>query len=319
MRTVIICGLALLAALPLAAAEFSEVDIKSTKDGALQKAMWWQPKTAKNKAAPLLVMLHTWSGDYQQKKWKEIGLFESEKRGWAVIHPDFRGRNRTPKSCASEFAVQDVLDAVAWARRQCKIDDQRIYLVGTSGGGHMSLVMAGRAPEIWAGVSAWVPISDLAQWHRDCANSKHVRYAREMEMACGGKPGDSKKVDAEYRQRSPLTHLPDAKGVALDINAGIHDGYTGSVPSIHSVHAFNAVASANGQSGKRLTDAQIKYIREKRKIPVALVNEKVAEVGRIRDVLFRRSAGPARLTLFDGGHEGDMPTAIKWLAKQSKK
>ena len=319
MKTAIKFGLALLAVLPLAAAEFAEVDIKSTKDGAIQKAMWWQPKAAKNEEIPLLVMLHTWSGDYQQKKWKEIGLFESEKRDWAVIHPDFRGRNRTPKSCASEFAVQDILDAVAWARRQCKIDDRRIYLVGTSGGGHMSLVMAGRAPEIWAGVSAWVPISDLAQWHRDCSVSKNVRYAREMEMAFGGKPGDSKKVDAEYRQRSPLTHLPKAKGVALDINAGIHDGYTGSVPSIHSVYAFNVVASANGHSALRLTDAQIKHIREKRKVPVALSKERVDEVGRIREVLFRRSAGPARLTLFDGGHEGDMPTAIKWLAAQSKK
>ncbi len=319
MKFSIQLALGALLAVPLLAAEFTEVSIKSTKDGAAQRAFWWAPTDAKKKRVPLLVVLHTWSGNYQQKKWKEVALVESEKRDWAVIHPDFRGPNRTPKACASEFAVQDVLDAVAWARTQCKVDESRIYLVGTSGGGHMSLIMAGRAPEIWAGVSAWVPISNLAQWHRDCAGSKFSRYAKEMEKVCGGKPGDSKQVDSEYRKRSPLTYLANAKGVALDINAGIHDGYTGSVPSIHSVHAFNALANANGRSNARLRDAQMKHIREQRKIPAALADERVDEDGRIRKILFRRSAGSARLTLFDGGHEGDMPAAINWLAAQSKK
>ena len=309
--------LALLFPVVLGAAEFTEVEITSSKDGAKQKAFWWHPESASQQEVPLLVILHTWSGNYRQKNWKEPGLKECAKRGWAVIHPDFRGPNWTPKACASEFAVQDVLDAVAWARKQIKVDTKRIYLTGTSGGGHMSLVMAGRAPELWAGVSAWVPISDLAQWHRDCTEAGRG-YAKHMEKACGGKPGDSAKIDAEFRQRSPITHLANAKGVALDINHGVHDGHTGSVPATHSLVAFNIMADVNGFPHRKLDQSQLQHVRTKRKIPAALGQPQVIDENRKRAVLFRREAGPARVTLFEGGHEGDMTAAINWLAKQRK-
>ena len=29
-------------------------------------------------------------------------------------------------------------------------------------------------------------------------------------------------------------------------------------------------------------------------------------------------AGPVRVTIFDGGHSGDVPTALKWLAAQTR-
>ena len=59
------------------------------------------------------------------------------------------------------------------------MDDKRIYLVGISGGGQMALIMAGRAPNVWAGVSAWVPIADLAEWHDFCKKDRRFqRYAR---------------------------------------------------------------------------------------------------------------------------------------------
>jgi len=300
------------------AAEFTEIEITSSKDGKAQKALWWHPAKAEKSPVPLLVMLHTWSGNYQQKKWKEIGLGECETRGWAMIHPDFRGPNRRPQACGSDLAVQDVLDAVAWVRDRIEIDPRRIYLVGTSGGGHMSLLMAGRAPDLWAGVSAWVPISDIADWHRQTTEAGRKNYAGNCEKACGGKPGDSPAVDAEYRKRSPLTYLHRVAGLPLDINAGIHDGYTGSVPVSQSLLAFNSAAIANGQHASALTTAQIQWFRTKQTVPEELATEREDESGRIRPVLFRRDAGPARVTIFDGGHEGDMPTAFRWLAKQRK-
>lgn len=316
MKTLILC--AMLLPFSAGAAEFTEVEIPSSKDGQKQKALWWHPKSAGETSVPLLVMLHTWSGDYTQKKWKEPGLAECEARGWAMIHPDFRGPNRHPKACASEFAVQDILDVVEWARKQIKVDDRRIYLTGTSGGGHMSLVMAGRAPELWAGVSAWVPISDLGQWHRDCAATSR-NYALHMEQCCGGKPDDSAKVDSEYHLRSPIAHLPNAMGLPIDINTGIHDGYTGSVPTSHSLVAFNVLANANGLAHLKLTDDEIRHIREKRSLPESLGKAAPGDKRRSKAILFRRQAGPARVTIFDGGHEGDMPTAIRWLAEQRRK
>jgi len=54
-----------------------------------------------------------------------------------------------------------VFDAVAWMKKNYNIDDKRIYLTGSSGGGHMTLQMVGNHPELWAAASAWVGISDL--------------------------------------------------------------------------------------------------------------------------------------------------------------
>jgi dipeptidyl aminopeptidase/acylaminoacyl peptidase len=304
--------------LSLPAATLTEITITSTRDARAQKAFWWHPPGAETAPVPLVVMLHTWSGDYRQKSWKETGLTECERRGWALIHPDFRGPNRRPEACASELAVQDILDAVDWARKQVRIDARRIYLVGTSGGGHMSLTLAGRAPELWAGVSAWVPISDLAAWHRQTTEAGRKNYAANCEKVCGGRPGDSPQVDAEYRQRSPLTHLHRVAGLPLDINAGIHDGHTGSVPVSHSLHAFNAAAVANGRHTAALTTAQIHWFRTRRSVPEELRAETEDEADRIRPILFRRTAGPARVTIFDGGHEGDMASAFRWMEQQVK-
>ena len=65
--------------------------------------------------------------------------------------------------------MQDVLDAAAYAARRTRRSIQAaVYLVGVSGGGHMALLMAGRVPDRWTAVSAWVPVSDLAAWHAEC-------------------------------------------------------------------------------------------------------------------------------------------------------
>ena len=181
----------------------------------------------------------------------------------------------------------------------------------------MALALAHSAPEVWAGVSSWVPLVDLAAWHTETkAAGRH--YWKEIEAVCGGPPGESAEVDAEYRARSPLLHLAKAKDVSIDLNVGIHDGHTGSIPVAHSLLAFNVIAEANGAIERRFSDEQIDFMRTLRRVPARLAGERAEEPGRRRDVLLRRSAGPARLTVFDGGHEGDMKTAVSWLAQQEK-
>jgi len=175
-------------------------------------------------------------------------------------------------------------------------------------------LMAGRAPALWAGVSAWVPISDLAAWHSQ-TKSKKMKYYREIERSCGGPPGKSKEVDLQYQRRSPLTHLPKAKGVVkLDINAGIFDGHRGSVPISHSLLAFNAVAN----EADRLTQVQIDEIVRKAKVPKALLEPIDDPSYGKKKPLFRRTSGKARVTLFDGGHELVPSAAWEWLEQQVK-
>ena len=91
----------------------------------------------------------------------------------------------------SDYAVQDIVDAVSYAKANAKIDAARIYIVGGSGGGHITLLMLGRHPELFAAGAAFCPISDLARWHADSLEDHPGRgkcYAEMMEKSCGGTP-----------------------------------------------------------------------------------------------------------------------------------
>ena len=288
------------------------VDVPSSTDGTPQKVIYWRPASAAHDingpSVPLLVFLHSWSGGFEQgPPW----IDQAKKLGWVLVAPDFRGPNNRPEACASDLASQDILDAVAYARRDARIDASRIYLVGGSGGGHMALVMAARAPDLWAGVSAWVPISDLAAWHAESKARKN-NYAKMLEQSCGGAPGP--ETDAEYRHRSPLFHLASAKGVPLDINTGIHDGHTGSVPVSHSLRAFNVLSAPD----KQVSAADIDFMVREQKIPAALAAETQTDPERQKAVLFRRTSGNARVTVFEGGHDSESAAAVFWLARQHK-
>jgi hypothetical protein len=175
----------------------------------------------------------------------------------------------------------------------------------------MSLVMAARAPDLWAGVSAWVPISDLTAWHAESSARKN-NYAKMLEQCCGGKPGPA--TEAQYRHRSPLFHLAAAKGVPLDINTGIHDGHTGSVPVNHSLYAFNVLATPD----KQVSVGDIDFMVRERKIPASLAAETQADPERQKAVLFRRASGNARVTVFEGGHDSESSAGVLWLSRQRK-
>ena len=289
--------------------EFSTVTITSSLDGTEQKSLFHVPIEAapdkKGDSVPLVVMLHTWSGDYTQNKASMKG------QKWVMITPNFRGPNVRTEACASKFAIQDVLDAVEYAKKNARIDESRIYLCGWSGGGHMALMMAAKAPNVWAGVSVWVPISDLAAWWASGA------YREDMEGACGGAPG-TQAADAEYKARSPIHFLPAAKDLPIDINAGIHDGHNGSVPISQSLNAFNVIAEANGFKNKTIPSTDIEFMTREQKVPEALAGEKEKDADRNREVLFRRVAGPVRITIFVGGHEAELNAAWKWMSRQKK-
>ncbi len=292
--------------------------INSTRDGSGQNVRYFVPEKL-TEPAPLLVLLHTWSGNVDQDSFAPICAQECQRLGWVLIHPDFRGQNFRPEACASELAVQDVVDAVRWIESQTKIDPRRRYVTGASGGGHMTLIMAGRHPELWAAASAWVPISDLAAWHGESVARKQ-NYAQHLVQVCGGAPGTSAQVAVEYRQRSPLTHLAGAKGLPLDINAGITDGHShnGSVPISHSLHAFNLLAELQGRGEVRFSAEEIAAMTEQQLISPADRAAAPDEQGRTHRILVRRVAGPTRVTIFDGGHEGDLITAMRWMTGQRR-
>jgi len=82
----------------------------------------------------------------------------------------------------------------------------------------MALLLAGTHPEMWGGISAWCPITDLREWYAQ-ANS----YGPHLEAVCGGAPGASPAVDFEYLRRSPRTYMTNAARTPIQICHGRED------------------------------------------------------------------------------------------------
>jgi acetyl esterase/lipase len=296
--------------------EVREVNLRSSLDGVQQPALFWQPPPGPPRDAgpvPLLVALHSWSTDYANDMDEPLAHL-CMARGWCFIHPQFRGPNRNPEAGGSDLVIQDIADAVAFACCSAAVDPERIYATGVSGGGYACLLAAGRLPAIWAGVSAWVPISDLRAWYYEC-RARGLDYASDIEAVCGGAPGQSPAVDAEYVRRSPIHYLNRARGVALDINTGIHDGHKGSVPVSHALRAFNAVA----KPADRLGGSTIGRLTAEPEVPEGLRFASTDPDYGDRKVLLRRQSDKARVTIFEGEHEMLHEAAVNWLAGQRRR
>lgn len=290
-------------------AQVVKVEIPAS-DGAMQQAMWFAPTSSGKK--PLLVGLHTWSSNFASAGGDAVYAEWCIAQGWIFVHPDFRGPNWTPQALGSDRAVQDVVEAVEWAKKQTEVDETRIYLVGVSGGGHMAMQMAGRHPEIWAGVSAWCGIGDVAHWHAEhTKNGRSDRYAENIVAALGKVPA---KDDSDAWRRSPESSLANSSSVPLDIAHGIHDGRKGSVPFEHSLRAFNVVAKPEA----RLDAAGIASYYTTQKLPAGWPTAPADASYGANTPLFRATSGNTRVTIFEGGHEIVHQAALNWLARQRK-
>jgi poly(3-hydroxybutyrate) depolymerase len=292
----------------------SETQIKSSQDGSAQTLRYWAPGSPATDV-PLLVFLHTWSSDVRSNypEW----VSEAAARQWIFVQPDFRGPNGRPEACGSPLAQQDVLDAVDWACGHFPVDRTRIYLAGASGGGHLSLLLAGTHPDRFSAVSAYVGITDLADWYRFHARSGSPdRYAEMTAAACGGPPGASPEVDQQYRLRSPIHRIAESGNLPIDMAAGVHDGKQGSVPIRHSINAFNALAKR--RSDPLVLEAEILQLERKGRLDDPSPADIAPDPSFGRDILLRRTTGPSRLTIFEGGHEGLPRASCAWLAGQQR-
>lgn len=292
-----------------------ETRIPCTHDAQQQPIRYWAPEGARDQTTPVLLLLHTWSGDYTQdhSPWQQ----QAVERGWIYVQPNFRGRNDHPEACGSPAARQDILDALDWAIDRYQVDAKRIYLAGVSGGGHMSLLMAGYHPQRFSAVSAWVGISDLAEWYRfHSPDGEPQEYARMLAASCGGPPGESDEIDREYHNRSPIHYLQHALDLPLDICAGVKDGKTGSVPIHHSLRAYNVIAKAGGK--ETISQATMDELWQQGRLTSPQPGDEADDPSFGRKIHLRRHAGEARVTIFEGGHEGLPAAACGWLAQQSR-
>jgi dipeptidyl aminopeptidase/acylaminoacyl peptidase len=287
------------------------VRIPSSIDGTRQRAIFYD--SGSSRPRPLLVVLHSWSADYRQNldiPFAELAIAND----WVFLHPNFRGPNARPQATASDLAVQDVVDAVAFARERAAVDPARVYLAGYSGGAMKALVLAGRRPELWAGVAAWGAIYDIPDWFRHNRH-KNPRYQKEIAASCGGVPRPGSPAEAECRERSPVTQLGPAVGrVPVLIAHGLKDD---TVPVHNALRAYDNLAAP----ADRFTDDERSFIETRGKVPSHLA--KVGPMSARFDgvgtpVRLERRSRTVTLILFEGGHDMFYNATVRWLSQQRR-
>lgn len=296
--------------------KLTKMTFQSSLDNSTQPALIWIPPKAMQEPTPLFIFLHSWSGDYKQNN--NVWFAQAVARNWIYLHPNFRGRNDNPAACGSELARQDILDCIQQVIDSTEVDTSRVYLAGSSGGGHMSMLMAGYYPDRFSAVSAWVGISDLAEWYRfHSRGGKPSNYARMVQASTQGIPGQSPEADAQYKARSPIFHIQNVGDLPLDLNTGIHDGHTGSVPIVHTINAFNKIAQE--KQAPLISPEEIETLSNEQPLSNPQSSDIVPVTEYDTRIYLRRQAGETRITVFEGGHESLPLPACRWLSKQDRK
>ena len=204
-----------------------EILIKSTLDGTLQPSLFFRSESSQKR--PLLVGLHTWS-------WNRFNQIENmlpvaEQYDFHLLLPEFRGENLDTNpicqhACGSEYARQDIQDAIDYIAATENVDTDNIFLLGLSGGGHMALLMAGKCPEYFKAIGAYVPITDLNKWVQE-----NAYYAPHILACCN-------HDEEEMRKRSPMSYVDTIAKANLKIFHGKRDP---TVPVHHSIDLFQAI------------------------------------------------------------------------------
>lgn len=283
-----------------------DVRIPSTTGDHEQSALWLAPEG--DSPRPLLVVLHSWSYGYLQHTGIPFARW-ARLQGFGMIHPDFGGRSNTPEAAGSDRAVQDILDAVDFAEEAADIDGDRVYVLGFSGGGQMSLLVAARHPGRFAGVVSFVPVHDLVDWYRHNRESGAARYRDHLEAVCDGDPTADADARDRCLDRSPRRHLGEVDtSLPVYIAHGLDDDV---VPPTHAVRAFNQLARPRDA----LSDEALEAVA-RNGLPEDLRGEVEAETYFGDDdpaVEFSRRSGSTTLVLFAGGHDLVYHPGLRWI------
>lgn len=278
-----------------------KIKITSSMDGKEQPA--WFYKSSDNNARPLIISLHTWSGGYEQK---DTLSWQCIEKDYNYIHPHFRGPNNTYEACGSQLVISDIDDAISYAIRNANVDTNEIHIIGTSGGGYATLLAYMTTKYKIKTFSAWVPISNLIDWYYESEGRKN-KYSRDIALSTTGLKFEKEAYyinKKEATKRSPIfMSIPfeKRKNSKLNIYAGVHDGYTGSVPITQSIDFYNKLISDFDSNEKEAIVPAVDIIKlvTYRGFPI----EDKEQIGD-RLIHYRKNyQGKIQITIFEGTHE----------------
>lgn len=274
--------------------DFQIVNIKSTKDGSIENAYAYQ--TTSKMPQPLVISLHSWSADFKQDdEFKN----QVKERNWNYIHPDFRGPNNSGNACVSELAMQDIDDAIDYALTHFNCDKERIYVIGSSGGGYATLAAFMKSKHNIAEFSAWCPISDIYWWYHQ-TKARKLKYWEDI-LKCTSSP-NGELDEASAKAKSPIYWKTPTQKLAtarLKIYQGVYDGIQGSVPVTQSINFYNKVLT-----DMNCPDSSL-YVNDKEIVQLLEKQTPLGDYGQIsnRKIMLKKEYKNVSLTIFDGKHE----------------
>ena len=248
--------------------------------------------------APLIVSLHSWSGNYLEPDPLASSIIE---RGFNYIHPNFQNSSNKENGCLSSKIISDIDSSIDWAIRNGSVNKNAIYVIGASGGGYTALGYASKSKHLIQHTFAWVPVTDLYEWYLQSL-SRNSNYASEI-LGCTGGSLNLK----ELQVRSPINMQPK-RSLMISLYAGIKDGYEGSVPISHSINYFNKFAHKEDRIG--VNDLQKLLTRAYEPTEKTFGN---------RQIYIDKSSKELSLIIFDGGHEMLKSAAINEIFSSIEK
>ncbi len=143
----------------------------------MEYALFVPTSYAKDKPAPLVVLLHGLGSNPKQVIGYEGITAEAEKRGYIVVAPygynsrgwyGSRGQGKdgpyfgtkTDPDNLGALSQQDVMNVLGLVREEFRVDGDRIYLMGHSMGGAGTVHLGATYPDLWAGLAPLAPALD---------------------------------------------------------------------------------------------------------------------------------------------------------------
>jgi len=151
----------------------------------MEYALFVPSKYDKEMKTPLVIALHGLGSNPQQIMHYPGLTDQAEKYGFIVAAPmgynsrGWYGQPIPPKLAKKddpanlpELSEKDVMNVLAIVRKEFKIDDERIYLMGHSMGGGGTWHLALKHPDLWAGLAPIAPA--IFRPASDVAKIKHI-------------------------------------------------------------------------------------------------------------------------------------------------
>ena len=200
-------------------AEEVEFTYTNSFDGSTQPAMAYIPDAVKGKGpVPLVVLAHPMMGSRLSARYGRY-YPQADAHGWMIVCPQLHGlRTGGETSMASLGAQHDIIDCIAYMKKNYAVDSTRVYLVGRSMGGMLSAVMAAKYPDVFAAVVAGQGIYDLRTWTDTTIPRLYNRSLKECLAY-----SDSTRFD--YERRSAVSYATNFAYVPIILWHGTADGW----------------------------------------------------------------------------------------------